>query len=45
MGMLALAAIFVVAVFYATKSNAPLLHKPELDEAGHEERESDKTAE
>jgi len=41
MGMFALVVIFLVVVFYATKSNAPLLHKPEpeLDETGPEEKE------
>ncbi|HEY2361150.1 MAG TPA: hypothetical protein VGK36_08550 [Candidatus Angelobacter sp.] len=44
-GMFVIALIFVVVVFYATQSNATLFHKPELDEAGSEERESNKIAE
>jgi hypothetical protein len=44
-GMFVLAVIFVVVVFYAIKSNPSLLHKPDLEEAGREERESDKPAE
>ena len=44
MGMFVIALIFVVVIFYAAQSNASLLHEPklELDEAGRDERESDK---
>jgi len=42
-GMFAIALIFVLVVLYATQANAPLLPpEPELDEAGPEERESNK---
>jgi len=44
-GMFLIALIFVAVVFYAAQSNPALLHKPELDEAGREEEESDKIAE
>lgn len=41
MGMFAIAVIFVVVVFYVTRSNAALLHKPEpeLDETRSNEKE------
>jgi uncharacterized membrane protein (DUF485 family) len=32
LGLCAIVVIFVVAAIYAAQSNAPLLHKPELDE-------------
>ena len=44
-GMFMIALIFVVIVFYAVQSNPALLHKPELEEAGREEREATKIAE
>ena len=43
--MFLIALIFVAVIFYAAQSNPGLLHKPELDEAGREEEESDKIAE
>jgi hypothetical protein len=44
-GMFMIALIFVVIVFYAVQTNPALLHKPELEEAGREEREATKIAE